>query len=165
MDHMCVSKQWFCFLNCQKSFWNLFYCPTLDLTSAMGVYMSQPCREKVSDDQEGSTLSFGASSMQGWRKTQEVLSPLCYSLILIELQMFHRFRQFAWHFDTIFNLFRLLSLFVVQDHLCTPCTSWQITTLLYHWRGRVGLAPHQKCPGLQLLPIRHISVQFLTYLL
>ena len=40
--------------------------------------------------------------------------------------------------------------------LLFPTCSWQITALLYHWGGRVGLAHCRKCPGEQLWPINHI---------
>lgn len=38
----------------------------------MGAYLTLPVREKESRDFDGDFLSFGASSMQGWRMTQEV---------------------------------------------------------------------------------------------
>lgn len=38
----------------------------------MGAYLSEPVLEKHSSDQDGEYLAFGASSMQGWRVSQEV---------------------------------------------------------------------------------------------
>ena len=38
----------------------------------MGVYMSKPVTEKESLDLEGKLVKCGASSMQGWRVSQEV---------------------------------------------------------------------------------------------
>ena len=38
----------------------------------MGAYLSEPNLEKVSEDGDSGKLSFGASSMQGWRLAQEV---------------------------------------------------------------------------------------------
>jgi hypothetical protein len=38
----------------------------------MGAYLSEPVLEKHSSDENGEFLSFGASSMQGWRVSQEV---------------------------------------------------------------------------------------------
>jgi len=38
----------------------------------MGAYLSEPILEKHSTDENGEFLSFGASSMQGWRVSQEV---------------------------------------------------------------------------------------------
>lgn len=38
----------------------------------MGVYLSTPITEKVSDDKKCDSFTYGASSMQGWRMTQEV---------------------------------------------------------------------------------------------
>jgi len=38
----------------------------------MGAYLTLPVLEKESRDFDGDFLSFGASSMQGWRMTQEV---------------------------------------------------------------------------------------------
>jgi hypothetical protein len=41
-------------------------------TSArMGVYLSTPKTEKLSEDGENDKLKFGLSSMQGWRATME----------------------------------------------------------------------------------------------
>ncbi|CAD6341374.1 unnamed protein product [Miscanthus lutarioriparius] len=37
----------------------------------MGVYLSTPQTEKVSEDGENDKLKFGLSSMQGWRATME----------------------------------------------------------------------------------------------
>ena len=37
----------------------------------MGVYLSTPKTEKVSEDGENDKLKFGLSSMQGWRATME----------------------------------------------------------------------------------------------
>jgi hypothetical protein len=38
----------------------------------MGAYLSKPNCEKLSEDFDGEFLRFGASSMQGWRISQEV---------------------------------------------------------------------------------------------
>jgi len=38
----------------------------------MGVYLSSPITEKVSDDKKCAHFTYGHSSMQGWRMTQEV---------------------------------------------------------------------------------------------
>lgn len=38
----------------------------------MGAYLSEPITEKHSSDYEGVNLKCGASSMQGWRVSQEV---------------------------------------------------------------------------------------------
>ncbi|CAH1773594.1 unnamed protein product [Owenia fusiformis] len=43
----------------------------------MGAYLSVPNVEKVSDDYEGETMSYGASSMQGWRIAQEDAHNAC----------------------------------------------------------------------------------------
>lgn len=37
----------------------------------MGPYLGQPNREKDSETGEGDHVRFGATSMQGWRKSQE----------------------------------------------------------------------------------------------
>jgi protein phosphatase 2C family protein 2/3 len=41
----------------------------------MGAYLSEPVLEKHSEDGEGKFLTFGSSSMQGWRVSQEVGRP------------------------------------------------------------------------------------------
>ena len=38
----------------------------------MGAYLSEPNLNKVSTDNDNDIISYGASSMQGWRITQEV---------------------------------------------------------------------------------------------
>lgn len=38
----------------------------------MGSYLSEPVTEKVSSDDSNDKLICGASSMQGWRASQEV---------------------------------------------------------------------------------------------
>ncbi len=38
----------------------------------MGAYLSKPIRDKESCDESLEQLTYGASSMQGWRGTQEV---------------------------------------------------------------------------------------------
>jgi protein phosphatase 1G len=38
----------------------------------MGVYLSTPNTEKISIDKSSKKFSYGASSMQGWRVSQEV---------------------------------------------------------------------------------------------
>ena len=38
----------------------------------MGAYLSQPITKKESSDGQSEHLSFGESSMQGWRVSQEV---------------------------------------------------------------------------------------------
>lgn len=37
----------------------------------MGVYLSAPKTEKLSDDGENRSVRYGVSSMQGWRSTME----------------------------------------------------------------------------------------------
>lgn len=39
----------------------------------MGVYLSTPNTEKISIDKSNKKFSYGASSMQGWRVSQEVI--------------------------------------------------------------------------------------------
>jgi hypothetical protein len=39
----------------------------------MGAYLSEPNLNKISNDNGNDNISFGASSMQGWRVTQEVI--------------------------------------------------------------------------------------------
>lgn len=38
----------------------------------MGAYLSEPITKKVSSDETGKNVAYGASSMQGWRISQEV---------------------------------------------------------------------------------------------
>lgn len=38
----------------------------------MGAYLSEPVTDKISSDDDGDRLRYGASSMQGWRVSQEV---------------------------------------------------------------------------------------------
>lgn len=48
--------------------------PALESIDTMGgAYLSRPVKEKVSEDGSNSRVSYGVSSMQGWRLKQEVL--------------------------------------------------------------------------------------------
>ena len=49
----------------------------------MGAYLSTPKREKDSFDYKNDRFSYGASSMQGWRVSQEVIIciALCYKML------------------------------------------------------------------------------------
>lgn len=38
----------------------------------MGAYLSEPITKKISSDEVGKNVAYGASSMQGWRISQEV---------------------------------------------------------------------------------------------
>ena len=44
------------------------------IAGRMGAYLSVPVLEKDSTGEEGEHLSYGASSMQGWRVSQEVIN-------------------------------------------------------------------------------------------
>lgn len=57
----------------------------------MGIYLSAPKTEKVSEDGENDRLRYGLSSMQGWRATMEdAVSSLCI-LIVSTCFGFHTF--------------------------------------------------------------------------
>jgi protein phosphatase 1G len=58
----------------------------------MGVYLSTPKTEKVSEDGENDKLKFGLSSMQGWRATMEdavsfysSFTFACFDLLVLSL--------------------------------------------------------------------------------
>jgi len=53
----------------------------------MGVYLSTPKTEKLSEDGENDKLKFGLSSMQGWRATMEdaVSSYLSITLFVVTI--------------------------------------------------------------------------------
>lgn len=38
----------------------------------MGAYLSEPITDKISSDNDSERVRYGASSMQGWRVSQEV---------------------------------------------------------------------------------------------
>lgn len=40
----------------------------------MGAYLSEPVTDKISKEDANEFLKYGASSMQGWRTSQEVRS-------------------------------------------------------------------------------------------
>ena len=44
----------------------------------MGAYLSEPNLNKISNDNGNDNISYGASSMQGWRVTQEVIYFVLY---------------------------------------------------------------------------------------
>ena len=56
----------------------------------MGAYLSEPVLEKHSEDGDSQFLSFGSSSMQGWRVSQEVGSLQDRSLPALA-SVLHRF--------------------------------------------------------------------------
>ncbi|XP_063984480.1 probable protein phosphatase CG10417 [Diachasmimorpha longicaudata] len=45
----------------------------------MGAYLSEPITTKISSDESGENVAFGASSMQGWRVSQEDAHNCCIS--------------------------------------------------------------------------------------
>ncbi|XP_015111433.1 probable protein phosphatase 2C 11 [Diachasma alloeum] len=45
----------------------------------MGAYLSEPITKKISSDESGENVAFGASSMQGWRVSQEDAHNCCIS--------------------------------------------------------------------------------------
>lgn len=49
----------------------------------MGIYLSAPKTEKVSEDGENDRLRYGLSSMQGWRATMEDAVSSSLSLLFI----------------------------------------------------------------------------------
>lgn len=51
----------------------------------MGAYLSEPITEKKSTEGENEEFSFGASSMQGWRISQEVILLVCTNAFLFVL--------------------------------------------------------------------------------
>lgn len=55
----------------------------------MGSYLSQPVTDKISVDELNDKLRYGASSMQGWRITQEVFGlTLIYKFSLVKTSHF-----------------------------------------------------------------------------
>lgn len=62
----------------------------------MGIYLSTPKTEKLSEDGENNRLRYGLSSMQGWRATMEdavsslSLSPPFHSVVANGLIVFGR---------------------------------------------------------------------------
>lgn len=64
----------------------------------MGAYLSEPKTTKDSSDHEGEGVRCGASSMQGWRISQEVSTGVSYQrLLLIITNYVHRPIQFYFH--------------------------------------------------------------------
>lgn len=54
----------------------------------MGIYLSAPKTEKVSEDGENDRLRYGLSSMQGWRATMEDAVSSSLSLLFICFKFF-----------------------------------------------------------------------------
>lgn len=50
----------------------------------MGIYLSAPKTDKVSEDGENDKLRYGSSSMQGWRSTMEDAVSLYVVLIHLD---------------------------------------------------------------------------------
>lgn len=49
----------------------------------MGAYLSQPKTDKLSSDELNNYLIVGASSMQGWRNSQEVTSAIKMIFVIL----------------------------------------------------------------------------------
>lgn len=49
----------------------------------MGAYLSQPKTDKLSSDELNNYLIVGASSMQGWRNSQEVTSAIKLIFVIL----------------------------------------------------------------------------------
>lgn len=54
----------------------------------MGIYLSTPKTEKVSEDGENDKLRYGLSSMQGWRSTMEDAVSIFWYLIFLSQARF-----------------------------------------------------------------------------
>ena len=54
----------------------------------MGAYLSEPVLEKHSTDEESLHLSYGASSMQGWRVSQEVSWTKGKILCIVDISLY-----------------------------------------------------------------------------
>ena len=65
-----------------KSLFHLTYSHMLGTFGRMGVYLSTPKTEKLSEDGENDKLKFGLSSMQGWRELWKMLWVPIYQLLL-----------------------------------------------------------------------------------
>lgn len=71
-----------------KAWQNLVCFREQGLSGRMGAYLSEPVLEKHSEDGDAEFLSFGGSSMQGWRVSQEV--KIIRSLSMLTICIFLR---------------------------------------------------------------------------
>lgn len=55
----------------------------------MGAYLSAPVTDKFSSDVANEFMSVGSSSMQGWRRSQEVSLSTFSSLLVLPLPRSH----------------------------------------------------------------------------
>lgn len=55
----------------------------ISFLAKMGVYLSTPKTDKLSEDGENDKLKFGLSSMQGWRASMEDAVSFHFKAILI----------------------------------------------------------------------------------
>ena len=69
----------------------------------MGAYLSEPVLEKHSEDGDAEFLSFGSSSMQGWRVSQEV--PISFITDVLLNALFPRVSNSQIHKITLNILF------------------------------------------------------------
>lgn len=67
----------------------------------MGSYLSQPITEKISADGQNEYISFGSSSMQGWRLAQEVYFVCFATLRCLSLSSAPQTTEFASSFVSI----------------------------------------------------------------
>lgn len=89
----------------------------------MGIYLSSPKTEKVSEDGENDRLRYGLSSMQGWRATMEdaVSACMCASVIFKLPYDLLQDDSYAFHI-VIFIPFshRALPIYYLSDMMATP---------------------------------------------
>jgi hypothetical protein len=64
----------------------------------MGVYLSTPKTEKLSEDGENDKLKFGLSSMQGWRATME--DAVSFYPLFLNVAYHFRISRFHYSMDT-----------------------------------------------------------------
>ena len=79
----------------------------------MGAYLSSPVCDKETIEGSNDRLAFAASSMQGWRMSQEVISMTFYFFIRIILSISFFFKQDAH--NAILDYDKQTSLFAVYD--------------------------------------------------
>jgi hypothetical protein len=87
------------YVNLRKLCFFILFCSHLLIPGTsvrMGVYLSTPKTEKLSENGGNDKLKFGLSSMQGWRATMEDAVSSYLSIIIARFDLFVLFSPFTY---------------------------------------------------------------------
>jgi hypothetical protein len=111
----------------------------------MGVYLSTPKTEKLSEDGGNDKLKFGLSSMQGWRATMEDAVSFYLSIIIARFDLFVLFSPFTYGNPQ--NVPKAKMKFIellLKDSLCLNLETWsELTKFGYGWYALLSITERE----------------------